>query len=285
MGSRGKNPGQLFKSIDFGKTWVNTGKVTDDEITCLASGGNGIAYLLTGKANFYRSEDEGTTWTFLAKISENSKFGPYTLSYGIMVTDQGTLLVSDTAPSGGHIYRSADKGAHWTDLGPISEHALYRFERTQTGILVNGWEGGVYKSRDDGLTWQRMQHLTDGALFATEYLGQGVALQASESGRIFRSKDEGETWTDLGKLTEATDDFVKLGDGKVLLTTYKEGKNMYLSEDNGATWMNIGALNPEIKEDWLDHVIWVDSPDGLVLVGGSNQGFAIRAITGGLKGK
>jgi photosystem II stability/assembly factor-like uncharacterized protein len=277
MGSRGKNPGHIFRSEDLGKTWEKIPGITGDDITCLASGGNGLAYLLTGKANFYRSRDYGRSWEWITKISTNSNREGYTLSYGLLVTDHGTILVSDTESSGGHIYRSTDQGTSWTDLGQISPRALYRFERTGNGILVNGWEGSIYKSQDDGQTWNQTQHLCDTPLYATEYLGAHVTLQASEAGEVFRSQNYGETWTSLGLLTEAADDFVKLGTGAALLTTYRGQKNMYISVDYGKTWNNIGQVNPGVPVDWFDHVIYIDKPDRLIMVGGTNQGYAVVA--------
>ena len=277
MGSRGKNPGHIFRSADLGKTWEKISGVTQDHITCLANGGKGRAYMLTGSSNFYASTDFGKTWTWMAKLSNNQNKEGYTLSYGLTVTDLGTILVADTESSGGHIYRSTNNGKTWTDLGAISSRALYRFERTGNGLLVNGWKGDVYRTQDDGVSWTKTMHLIDSPLYATEYLGGSVTLQASESGHIFRSGNYGETWVDLGKLTEAADDFVKLGTGAALLTTYREGKNMYVSLDYGNTWTNIGQVNPDIADDWFDHVIYIDKPDKVVIIGGTNRGFAVRA--------
>lgn len=271
MGSRGKNPGHIFRSNDLGKTWKKIANVTAEEIFCLASGGDGKAFLLTRNLNLYHSENFGKTWKWLAKISDNERS---VRSYGLMVTEKGSILVSDT---GGHIHRSTDQGGTWTDLGPLSDKGLYRFERTRNCIIVNGWEGSILKSHDDGVIWNKTQHLCDSPLYATEYLGANIMLQASESGHIFRSKDCGENWVDLGKLTEAADDFVKLGTGVVLLTTYTEGKNMYLSLDWGKNWENIGKINPNVPEDWFDHVIYIDKLDKVVMVGGTNKGFSVRA--------
>ena len=277
MGTRGKNRGHIVRSTDLGKHWERIENITKDEITCLANGKDGMAYLLTGEANFYRSSDYGKTWKWMTKISNNTNHGNYTLSYGLMVTDHGTILVSDTESSGGHIYRSTDQGKSWTDLGTVSKKALYRFERTGNGILVNGWNGSIYKSQDDGNTWKEMQHVTDTPLYATEYLGTHVTLQASEDGQIFRSQNYGESWENLGILTEAADDFVKLGTGAALLTTYRGEKNMYLSLDYGRSWENIGKVNPKVVDDWFDHVIYIDKPEKVVLIGGTNRGFAVRA--------
>lgn len=277
IGSRGKNRGHIFRSIDLGLTWQKIENVTSDEITCLVSGGEGIVYMLTGEANFYRSSDYGKTWQWIAKISYNKNNENYTLSYGLMVTDHGTLLVSDTESSGGHIYRSVDQGNTWYDLGKVSERPLYRFQRTGNGIIINGWKGSIYKSQNDGISWQEVQHLCDTPLYATEYLGAHVTLQASEDGQIFRSTNYGETWQKLDYSTSAADDFVKLGTGAVLLTTYRDERELHISLDYGKTWTDIGKVNPQVLEDWFDHVIYIEEPGKNILIGGTNQGFVVRA--------
>ncbi|WP_162141569.1 sialidase family protein [Lunatimonas lonarensis] len=276
MGSRGKNPGQLFISRDLGQTWENTGKITEDEITCISHGGGDLVYLLTGKSNFYRSEDGGQSWKWLGTISNNKNTEGYTLSYGIFVTKSGTVLVSDTESSGGHIYRSEDRGDSWHDVGVVSPRALYRFQGTDQGVLVNGWHGSIYRSTDDGLTWEETGRLADSPLYATEYLGDNIVLQGSEAGHVYRSTDEGESWQDLGKISEAADDMVDLGNGAVLLTTYRQAKHLYLSLDFGLTWENLGPLNTGVEGDWFDHVIQITQEDGVVMVGGSHAGFAVR---------
>lgn len=276
VGSRAPNPGHVFRSEDLGRTWTEIAHVTSDSITCLASGGNGLAYLLTQKSGFFRSEDYGRSWKQRSQIKPDTP-SRRVVSYGILVTDRGTVLVSDTTITGGHLHRSTDQGTTWSDRGAYSTAGFYRFDRTGDGVIVNGWAGSVYKSTDDGLTWHEAQNLAHEPLYATERLGPDTNLQASESGHIYLSKTNGESWRDVGALTEASDDFVRLGQRTALLTTYTRGKNLYMSTDGGETWANIGPLRTGADGDWLDHVIGIEQPNGTVMLGGSNKGFVVRA--------
>jgi photosystem II stability/assembly factor-like uncharacterized protein len=280
-GSRDGRPGHLFRSTDAGETWTDLGNLigTDSpaaNVTCVASAGAGTAYLLTGDAHVWKSTDRGETWSNLGRVSTQPRLEPFQHSYGLTVLASGTVLVSDTNPAGGHVFRSEDSGATWHDTGAVSDRALYRFEQTGDGVLVNGWAGRVYKSTDDGQTWRVCGQLNDSPLYATESLGEGVVLQASESGLIFRSTDNGDTWSQVAKLTDAADDFVSLGNGVVLYSTYTGRNHIYLSRDEGLTWSDIGRVPTAADDDVLDHVIAVQHVGRRYAVGGTKQGYLVR---------
>lgn len=276
-GSRNPKPGHIFRSTDCGATWTDLGNLLGDElhtgsVTCLASGGDGVAYLLTGDAHVWKSEDWGETWVGLGQVSNMPRHENFHYSYGITVLPSGTVLVSNTNPTGGHVIRSADGGATWTDEGAQSTMALYRFEKVADGVLVNGWAGRVYKSIDDGQTWADRGQLTEKALYATEYLGKGIALQGGEDGRLFRSTDNGLTWAEVAHFPESADDFVQVGGGVVIYTTYTGEKNLYLSKDYGLTWTNLGPVPSGAEGDTWDHAVPVHCGKDLVAVGGTSQG-------------
>lgn len=280
-GSRDGRPGHVFRSTDVGTTWKDLGNVIGTDppaanVTCVASAGAGTAYLLTGDAHVWKSTDWGKSWSKLGRVSTHPRLGSFQHSYGLTVLASGTVLVSDTNPTGGHVFRSEDSGRTWHDAGPVSNQALYRFEQTDGGVLVNGWAGHVYKSTDDGRTWRDCSQLTDSPLYATEFVGEGVALQASEDGVIFRSTDDGDTWTQVAMLAGAADDFVSLGDGAVLYSTYTGRKHVYMSRDSGLSWTDAGRVPTTADDDVLDHVIAVQHEGRRFAVGGTKQGYVVR---------
>ena len=61
LGTRNPNPGNVYRSEDYGKTWKWVGNITgDDFITCIASDGRGTGYILTGKhIQVWKSSDHG----------------------------------------------------------------------------------------------------------------------------------------------------------------------------------------------------------------------------------
>lgn len=266
-GSRTPNPGCLFRTTDFGNTWqefkldpasTNSGPV----ITCIASDQSRNAYVLTGASHVWKSTDRGVSWRDLGAIPKVEGVYSEVQSYGLIVLRSGTLLASDTNHAGGHIHRSTDGGKTWEDCGEISSDRLYRLEQTRNGVLVNGWAGRVFQSLDDGRTWSDCGRLSKTPLYATVAIEDGIVLQASEAGEVFRSTNDGLTWVKTADIGDAADDFVDLGKGTVLLSTYLGKKELYLSRDAGLTWTAIGPVPTSIAGDVLDHAIHaVDNTD------------------------
>lgn len=280
-GSRNPNPGHVFRSVDFGRAWCRIGKQirsngVPEKITCIAAARGGVAYLLTGKASVWKTNDWGTTWKLCISMPSSPAFGPYEHSYGITVLRTGTILVGNTNPAGGHIFRSINLGRTWQDLGPQSSSALYRFEKLPNAVLMNGWQGSVYRSADDGKTWQSPKQLCNSAIYATEYLDDGVVLQGSEDGRIFRSADFGITWDTVAHFPESADDFVYLGGGRVLFATYSGGRNTYESADFGLTWKRRESMFTGSDQDYLDHLVSVECCGRIFAVCGTFRGNIVR---------
>jgi hypothetical protein len=283
VGVRAPNAGHIFKSSDYGVTWEDIGVVTGGSttnygITNIQSAGGGVAYLTTFDAYLWKTVDYGETWESLGKISNNSIPLPYALTYGLQITDTGTILLADTR---GHIFRSEDDGETWSDSGVLSGVGFYRFQVVGDGILLNEWNGHIFKSIDDGLSWEDLGSITGGssALYATEYLGDGIVLQGSETGFVYRSIDNGETWSNLGDFGGGADDFAYLGDGVVVYTTDSDF-TIFISSDFGVTWNEQQTIQTGVSLDWMDHVIYVDDGDHQFGIGTTNKGYIMRTEAG-----
>jgi hypothetical protein len=279
-GTRNPNPGYLFKSTDYGLSWK---KITELEttknrcgITCLESGGEGICYLINESSEFFRSLDYGDTWRRVTKLSYGSNEHGLALSYGICVTKHGSILVSETNSSGASIYRSTDKGLTFTKTGLVSTKALYRFTVIGNTVIVNGWEGVVYKSEDDGICWEKLAFIEKSPLYATEFMGAGEYIQGTESGNIFLGNGSINSCKFLGNPGGAADDFVYLGYGVIIYSTYTDSKSIFISYDKGKHWIDDGIIPTKNNMDWLDHIIRIDLRDSVVIVGGTNKGFIVR---------
>ncbi len=279
MGTRTPNPGMLFKSEDYGLSWKNLGDITSNpdaiggnSITCLANGKNGLVYMLTTNAEFWRSTDYGDSWQPVKQLS--SQLGDWAYSYGLWVTEKGTVL----ATTGPHVYRSTDQGKSFQEVGPISDKPVYRFNGVDDDIILNGWAGQVFKSTDDGISWHRLADLDSMPLYATEYLGDSLYIQGAESGNVYVGNHlVNNQRKRVATLNGGADDFVYLGYHTVIYSTYTDQKNVYLSTDGGHTWDNTGKIPTGAAGDWLDHMIKIERKDSVIAIGGTNKGFVVRA--------
>lgn len=280
IGTRRPQPGNIYRSTDYGKSWNKIVNITkNDYITCVASNKKGTGYILTGdKINVWKTDDYGASWKDLGSISKGKNTEGFGNAYGMVVTEKGTVLVSDANTDGGQIFRSVDEGRNWAASGKISDRALYRLQEVGDGIIINGWAGNVYKSIDDGKTWLDMGKLMDSPLYGIEYLGNNEVIIGTESGNIFKSINNGENWKDLGVLGVggAVDDFAYYGDKNIVCTTYTKGNKIFISNDNGNTWSDIGTTGTPDKKDWFDHVIAVKDRDVEIVIGGTKMGYVLR---------
>lgn len=289
-GTRNPTPGWIFYSTDNGFTWQKGQHLNATEpltgITCIASAKDGLCFAINESSELFRSNDYGKTWIRIRKISSNPRLHnqkySQALSYGLCITKQGTLLISDTNENGGYVFRSTDNGETFAAIGPVSSAALYRFEPVRNGIIVNGWSGCIYKSEDDGQSWKLWSRMdTTTALYATEYIRPGTIVQASEKGDVYQSRDDGTSGSSvlLGNPGNgaAADDFVYLGYRTLVYTTYTRDKKVFISYDEGKSWIDDGPVPTGAKGDWLDHVITIEQEDSVIAIGGTCKGFIARA--------
>lgn len=281
-GTRSPNPGWIYYSTDNGIHWQKAQELPSQEprkgITCIACAKGGVCFAINESSELYRSADYGKTWTRLRKVSVAASIPHQALSYGLCITKQGTMLISDTDSTGGNVYRSTDEGLSFEKVGRVSPKALYRFERVRDGIMVNGWEGAIYKSSDDGRSWRLWSKMDSTPLYATEYLRPESIVQASQSGNVYIGSQDGKgQFTRLGTPGGAADDFVYLGYHTLIYTTYTVSKSVFISYDEGKNWVDDGVIPTGAPGDWLDHVISMELQDSVIAIGGTNKGFIVRA--------
>ncbi|NJO68106.1 MAG: hypothetical protein HC830_01470 [Bacteroidetes bacterium] len=237
-GTRNPSPGWIFTSYDFGLTWEKSSFLASQEtrfgITCLNSDEKGNCYAINESAEFFRSVDYGKTWVKLSRFSFGKNKDGFALSYGLCLTKQGTILVSDTDSDGGSIYRSIDHGNNFIKIASVSDKPLYRFTLLGNSIIINGWKGCVYRSENDGENWELWNNMDTTALYATEYTGATTFVQASASGNIFEGNQGNKgKFVKLATLKGSADDFVYVGFNTLIYTTYTDEKNVYISFDRG----------------------------------------------------
>jgi photosystem II stability/assembly factor-like uncharacterized protein len=136
-----------------------------------------------------RTEDGGQTWSPAAGGIPLTGWQSITsLAWQASVQAPAFAMRSD-----GHVFRSTDRGASWTDVGP--GHGGLYLAAGQTGrLFITGTVDGVFVSDDSGASWQASSSgLTNVHVAAIADTGASLVVGGGGMG-VFSSQDGGVTW-------------------------------------------------------------------------------------------
>jgi len=258
----------VYKSIDGGKNWINTGLQGAQQIGGIAidpSNENrvfvaalGHPYGPNAERGIYRTTDGGKTWEKVLYKDENT----------------GAIQVTIDPKNSNNIYADLWAGRQ----GPWENGAW------------QGPESGLFKSTDGGTTWKK---LTTGLPTASDGLGRiGFCIAASnpqrmyacvdavKGGGVYKSDDAGESWNQENidqRLWDRGSDFAEC---KVDPTNqdivYIANVVAWKSADAGKTWKAFrGAPG---GDDY--HRFWFNPNNPAVILLCSDQGAEI-SVNGG----
>lgn len=261
--------GLKFRSIGPATT---SGRIAD---IAIHPQNESIWYVAVGSGGVWKTTNMGTTWKPVFDQQDSYSIGCVTID----PNNPGTVWVGTGEDVGGRhvgfgdgVYKSADGGATWKNMGlKASEHIARIVVHPEDSNIIwvaaqgplwsRGGDRGVYKSTNGGLSWQKTlgneewTGVTDLIIDPTNpdilyaatwdrhrtvaaYLGGGPG-----SG-IHKSVDGGETWTklsqglpssNLGKIGLAISHFNSNTLYAAIETDRKTG-GVYMSEDQGASW-------------------------------------------------
>jgi photosystem II stability/assembly factor-like uncharacterized protein len=187
------DPGGVFKSVDGGLNWADSGLVTCINALIIDPQIPSTIYALDAYGGAFKSVDGGRSWN---PINAGLPKGSVT-DLAIDRQNSQTLY----AAVGKAVYKSTDGGAIWnysTDLnGAIAKVATDgQHPGTVYVIITPSAGGGIWKSVDGGTSWQDLSS----ALPATPYT---IALDPKNSATIYAatdygvitSADGGKSWT------------------------------------------------------------------------------------------
>ena len=256
----------VYKSIDAGKTWTNTGLRSSQYIAAIvidplnantalvaAQGGRGGGRGNTndpGERGVYRTTDGGRNWTRVLPADGSS--GASDLHYDF--ADPQIVYASLTQGNGTGVFESTDGGANWQ---PIGARGLPDGARIAALAVSSGTHG------------RRLYALVG-----------GVRLGASTGGGavrgLYRSDDGGDTWT-LGARQLASAGGKIYADPQNPDVMYLMGTSVYRSVDGGKTiasfWGAPSGADPRF--------LWIDPSNSKRMIAGVDQGVAISVDAGG----
>jgi hypothetical protein len=281
----------FYRSTDQGATWtqINSGMATTIGWTINVNPANGdlIASIVSGSVlnahpvNFYRSSDEGNSWTLIPSVHLSS----ITALTGCVFAPNTNLVC------GGYWSPFPNSGAWVSTNGGLTTTAATTFPNNGGGVFGLGanpiagdlWLGteqmGIFRSTDDGFTWKEasppdlqidpVHGIRDGNIYAITFDRSGNVLFGSQGGIWKSSKTSaGYTWTNVLKNqdTSAGKALARDANGNLYYGHNQDKLNpivVYRSTDDGNTW---SAYNAGIPSSLQGRQFAVNPADGRLYV-------------------
>lgn len=315
MGSTG---GGVWKTTDFGETWVNVtdgqdfgsagvGAVavapSDPNVVYVGMGSTCIRGNVSAGDGVYRSTDAGKTWSHVG-LEDAGQIG----NVRVHPTDPDRVYVAALGHAFGPneergVFRSTDGGATWEKVLFVSDRAgavdlamdasnprilfaaVWQTER-KPWTLVSGGEGsGLWKSTDGGDTWTEVtKGLPEGI---KGKIGVAVspadpdrvwALVEAEKGGLFRSDDGG---TSFRLINDDREMLQRAWYYTHVEADPKDPETVYVLNAGFFRSVDGGKSLQRVRTPHGDnHDLWINSDDPEIMIEGNDGGAAVSTNGG-----
>lgn len=214
----------------------------------------------------FQSSDHGASWA----ESGEAPASTYLSALGVSPTTPFTVYAAvNSGPYGGRVYRSADAGSSWVQVGSLLQHNLWGFvfSKDRPGTLYGAGSdcycvgvpcfyriqcsAAVLKSEDSGMNWRLLADRLNGTKATSVALDpvDQNRIYAAGDGGVFVSFDEGAHWIASNSGLEGCSSvraLELLSDGTLLIATASNQPGssscggIFRSPDGARTWAPIG---------------------------------------------
>ena len=247
----------VYKSLDGGAHWVNTGLKTSEHIGKIVVDprnsdrvyvtAQGPLWQAGGERGVYKTTDGGKSWQASLTISEN------TGASDLWIDPRDSNVLYATA---------------------------YQRQRHTWGMVHGGPEGAIWKTTDAGVTWRKLSQGIPKADLGR--IGLAVSpvdpdvltalIEATDpkDRGTYRSTDRGESWTRIGDYSPGGPQYYQelIPDPKKLERLYSMDTYNQVTEDGGKTWKRLGEKYKHVD----NHALWIDPANTDHLLNGNDGG-------------
>jgi photosystem II stability/assembly factor-like uncharacterized protein len=141
------------------QTWTPLGPPGGDVRSLAADASRpGRLFLGTADGHIFGSEDSGTHWTLLGRVS--ARLDAVVTAIVVDPRERNVLFASawtQDASAGGGVFQSGDGGRTWSDAGLKGQAVrALAMAPSDPDVFVAGTLDGVYRSRDASKSWDRI---------------------------------------------------------------------------------------------------------------------------------
>ena len=245
----------VYKSIDGGKSWTNTGLKESEHIgrIVIDPRNSDVVYVAAqgplwrkgGDRGLFKTTDGGKTWTKILSVDD------WTGANDVQLDQRNPDVLIAT---------------------------MWQRNRRTFGFIAGGPGSGIYRSTDGGKTWTKSQ-----SGFPSEDLGRiglsmspanpsvvyAMAEAASDKGGFFRSKDGGASWEKMSSTQMGGNYYNRIfADPKNVDRVYATDVNLQVTDDGGKTFHRVGEKNKHVD----NHVVVIDPDNTDHLIVGCDGG-------------
>jgi photosystem II stability/assembly factor-like uncharacterized protein len=257
----------IYKTTDAGKTWQYAGLRDTHTTSALAihpadpnivyASSMGHVFKPNPERGVYKTTDGGKTWNKVLFVDDNTGaidvvMDPHDprVVYAAMWQAQRVPWKLTSGGPGSGLYKTADGGAHWTNIskhpgfapGPLGRMGVSVSASNPRVVyaIVQAHEGGVFRSTDAGATWKRVNaemKLRQRAFYYMSIFADPTNAQvayAPEVDGVFKTTDGGRTWKTISRPGDHHIIWINPHNPKILLEGDDGGGTV--STDAGTTW-------------------------------------------------
>jgi len=278
----------VFRSTDSGDHWVeidtgitawpsaSTGILTRRVTSLVIDPVNSSTLFASSYYGIFRSTDSGDHWTeadtgITASVSDD---GALYRNVSSLAADLTTPTVLYAGTDGTGIFKSTDKGDHWTavntGLTDLHVGSLVISPIVPATLYVNTGDG-IFRSVNGGTAWTAANtDTTSHAIaLAVDPTTPAIVYAGTDGSGVFRSTDAGDHWTTVNTGLPYVRVTSLAIDPKSTTTIYAGAESgVFRSGDGGATWT---AKKAGISE-WEAISLAIDPLTSTILYVGTHNG-------------